>query len=203
MSGKRHMQRVLYVGQDATNPNDYCPGSVLCLACVQQLRATKINVQDTSVLRQRASLPAWLNGTPILIDNQGGRPMRGMEAYRYLQSLVQQESTDDTLRQRRPTPQRPMKAASAPPARIDPSMTRQPAAKQRPRIPQSDVRDFEDAVVDDQTMSDDEDALQDATAHGNATTSFSNDKVTEDDLQRFMQQRNASPASASHQSQSA
>lgn len=198
------MQRVLYVGQDATNPNDYCPGSVLCLACVQQLRSTKINVQDTSVLRQRTSLPAWLNGTPLLIDDQGGRPMRGMEAYRYLQSLVQQESTDTATRRRRP-PRAAMKATAPPPmARIDPSMTRQPAAKQQPpRIPHGDVRDFELAENggdDDQAMSD-EDGLQDATMHGSAASSFSNDKVTENDLQRFMQQRNASPASAT-QSQS-
>ena len=40
-----------------------------------------------------------------------------------------------------------------------------------------------------------EDAPQDATMHG-VDAINSNEKVTDQDLQRFMQQRNASPASA-------
>ena len=42
-----------------------------------------------------------------------------------------------------------------------------------------------------------EDAPQDATSHGlDSAMNSSNEKVTDQDLQRFMQQRNASPASA-------
>lgn len=191
------MQIVLYVGQDATNPQDYCPGSVLCLASVQKLRA-KINVQDTSVLRERASLPAWLNGTPILIDDQGGRPMRGMEAYRHLQSLVQKEAVEDRARERRPAARQAK--AEAPMTRIDPAMTRQPSAKRTHLRPAEKDEPEEAFALSD---GDDDETPVDATAHGQAASgAFSNEKVTDDDLQRFMQQRNASPAASASPNQS-
>ena len=160
---------------------------------MQKLRTVKINVQDTKVLRKRANLPEWLNGTPILIDDQEGRPLRGMQAYRYLQDLVQQEESQAHTR----TNTVARKAVSSvAPTRIDPEVTRQPSASVRQRSaapPQPPSTE----PYDENDHEEEEDMPQDATAYGHAAErSYSNDKVTDDDLQRFMQQRNASPASA-------
>ena len=114
-ASEQQTMKVLYVGHDRENPVDYCPGSVLCLSCVQKLRYTNIRVQDTAILRKHSALPEWLNGTPILIDDENGMPMRGIEAYRFLQSLVDGERAHPPVETGAEAAEPPQAAAAAPP----------------------------------------------------------------------------------------
>ena len=184
--------KVLYVGHDLEHPSDYCPGSVLCLSCVSKLRHITIRVQDTRILKQHAPLPDWLNGTPILIDENEGNPICGIHAYRFLQELVHKEDAElINLEQKRP------RAPAEQPSnhRMQPINTRQPSAKRRDVREEETPQALQESVMPD---FEDDDEAQDATSHGiSHSASMSNDKVTDGDLQRFMAQRNASPASAS------
>lgn len=189
--------RVLYVGHDHDVPEDYCVGSVLCLSCVRNLTSVQIRVQDTAILRQHATLPPWLDGTPILIDDEEGEPLRGTAAYRALQALVSEER----LAKRRQAP-----AASAhhdagggaPPPRLQPMASRQTGpAEPEPFAAPAHRADAPPPPLLDGESDGELEQGQDATDNGRATSvPSSNEKITEDVLQRFMEQRKASPASA-------
>ena len=80
-----------------------------------------------------------------------------------------------------------------------PTQTRQPA--ERPRAPPKQAVNVGGGPGPEHMGTADEDDVNDegfdATANGQVTNApISGDKITEDDLQRFMQQRNSSPASA-------
>lgn len=177
--------KVLYIGHDNSNPNDYCPGSVLCMSCVQKLPNSKIRIQDTSVLREHSNLPEWLNGTPILIDDRDARPLRGIQAYRFLQQMVLEEKRV----QRTPPPR----------AETNPRKRQNPETKPRMQPAVTRQTDDEETMFSNMNQPEIIDDMQDATENGTiANQMASSDKVTDADLQRFMAQRNASPASANN-----
>lgn len=187
---RKRTMKVLYVGHDRENPADYCPGSILCLSSVNKLHHTNVRVQDTTILRQHSKLPDWLNGTPILIDDENGVAIRGIDAYRHLQSLVATEREHPVVENK------PDSASTAPP-RMQAIPTRQTASKKEGDMFVAPQQQQPSAQTVDTMGFDDDDAPQDATSHGVDST-MNNDKVTDQDLQRFMQQRNASPASAAN-----
>ena len=177
--------KVLYIGHDNENPSDYCPGSVLCMSCVQKLSNTKIRIQDTSVLRKHAQLPEWLNGTPILIDDRDANPLRGIQAYRFLQKMVIEEK----------------RVERTPPSRTETNHRKKQNPETQPRMQPAVTRQTndEEAMFAHMNEPEPDDEMQDATENGTiASQMSSSDKVTDADLQRFMAQRNASPASANN-----
>ena len=203
--------KVLYVGRSNSDPEDFCPGSMVCMSLVERFRE-QIQVQDCSILRQSQELPPWLNGTPIFVDQTQGIPHRGSEAVRELQRLLRSETP--TSQSRRPSdpdddddnqPSSPRRAPprgsvqQGPPRMAPPAQTRQPS--QQPGIPVKQPStpvsclgpESMGAAKDDEV---DDDGF-DATDNGSTSNApIGSEKLTENDLQKFMELRNSSPASA-------
>lgn len=191
------IMKVLYVGHDNTEPNEFCPGSTVCMALVEKISA-KIRVQNCDILRQHQDLPEWLNGTPILIDDVAQEPHRGTEAVRVLQKILKMEEAARKAEPMEPPPlsQKPAAAARtvahAPP-RMDPAQTRQPSSSKQP-----EETEVESAMLDAELP----DTTQDATANGSVeNVPLGNGKIDDNDLQRFMEARKNSPASATASTQ--
>lgn len=199
---------MLYVGRDRSDPNKFCPGSMVCMSLVEKIQ-TPIQVQDCSVLRRHQRMPDWLNGTPIFVD-QGGdaEPLRGTEAVRALQRLLsaqpldEDEEDDDDVVVAEPRP-----SGAAMPRMQQPIATREPSARPTrtdivPPPPLSggasgQVARPDDAFASIETTEDE--LLPDTMANGTSGSSNApvrDGKVTDDDLQRFMEARKQSLASA-------
>lgn len=138
---------VLYVAHDLENPDSMCPGSSVCLSIVEKMEEDIINIQDCDVLRQSKVLPEWLNGTPILIDDDEAIPHKGKEAIHKLRMLQK-------------------------------SFPRKEKAK---NILSQETKDENDLSADFQM---DVQPIEEN----------SSGKITEQDLQRYMEARNSSPA---------
>ena len=80
---------VLYVAHDKDDPSEMCPGSTVCLALVNEIKEGYINVQDCDILSQTKALPDWLNGTPIVINDEDGIAHRGKDAIKKLRQFSQ------------------------------------------------------------------------------------------------------------------
>lgn len=143
-----------------------------------------VQVQNCTVLRQSTTLPAWLNGTPIYVDQDAGYgPLRGGEAIRALQELLETERAEKNEESRGRAPARPPGA----PPRMQPSMTRQPSEQSREDAPATTMPPQMDEI----------DEAMDTMANGaSSNAGVSDAKVTDDMLQRYMEARNSSPASA-------
>lgn len=140
---------VLYVAHDKNDSRYMCPGSTVCLSLLQSLPANTINVQDCDVLRQAKSIPDWLNGTPILINDQEGIPYRGKEAIAKLRRIVEEYDIEDK-------PQSNSTNVLEPKAQAEPDIA---------DVFTMDVKPMEETK---------------------------DNKITEADLQKFMEQRNQS-----------
>lgn len=183
--------KVLYVGRDREDPSEYCPGSVVCMSLVEKIEFEEIEVQDCNILRRTQNLPSWLNGTPILIDREDGTPYRGRAAVQHLREILKHQ---DMRKRAAPPPSVPAarskRHTSAPPPRMEaPAMS-------RTGVDQGNERLGDDFGSDDDDNSgnfqNDEFAVQ-------SNAPIGNEKVTENDLQRYMEQRNSSPAAQSMQ----
>lgn len=179
------MQYVLYVGRDKHRPADFCPGSLVCLSIVEKIQQSDIDVQvqDCTILKQSQQLPDWLNGTPILVcRGEDLDPQRGRAAVDALLELRRRQESGAALgRQKAPSSSRP------PPARIEAVQTRQHAA-------QADLPPEPPMGFADDNVFEDEEEMVGGSSSVNAQ--IRSDKVTEEDLQKYMQQRNLSAASA-------
>ena len=81
---------VLYVGSDKYDHDMMCPGSMICLALAEQIPDESVSVQNCDILRttDNISLPDWLNGTPIFINEDEGIPYRGRDAVNQMKRLL-------------------------------------------------------------------------------------------------------------------
>lgn len=79
---------VLYVATDKNDPEDMCPGSIVCLFLSEKFPAGTISIQNCDILRQSKKLPDWLNGTPIFVNEDEGIPHKGKDAIKRMQQLV-------------------------------------------------------------------------------------------------------------------
>ena len=195
------MKRILYVGRDKYNPDEFCPGSVVCMALVEQI-ATKIEMQDCSILIQSTELPDWLNGTPIYIDDVAGEPLRGRDAIHALRQILNEERIQNAQQE----DEKALNKVSAKQTRtevkgrIDPEVTRTGALKEAEVLAK---RETKHAPAQSETFADDDDAPEhDADfgpLSGDGNVPIRDDKITEADLQRFVEMRNKSPAAAKSQ----
>lgn len=195
--------KILYIGHDKTEPAYYCPGSTVCISLVEKL-SQRVRVQNCDILRQHEDMPDWLNGTPILIDEEEQHPRRGTEAIRYLQHMLKQEEKLVSEATERNEESISPSAASRPvvhaPPRIEARQTRQPSSRPRTQPRELSREEIESAMIEEEEP----DTAQDATANGNvgalnSNVPVGNGKINDDDLQRFMEARKNSPASASPQ----
>ena len=188
--------KVLYVGRDRDDPSEFCPGSLVCMSLVEKLDDDAIQIQDCSILRQSQELPDWLNGTPILIDRNSPMPLRGTQAVRMLQSILKIQDERRSARAARPEKPKPPPRGAMP--RMQPIATRQPSSQSQsherqeqppPNFGLLGTNDNEDDEDDVEPM----DTMSNGAA---ANVQIRDDKVTEDDLQRYMEARKQSAASA-------
>lgn len=185
--------KVLYIGHDFGEPSEFCPGSTLCLALVEKITTIPIRVQNCDILRKHQELPAWLNGTPILIDDEDEEALRGTQAVRYLQSVVRRE--EETVREEAPSQTAGGRIAAQATPRLTPAQTRQPSARPRGDASQPPrEQDVESAMLEEEELN----TAQDATANGAGMENvpLGSGKIDDTDLQRFMEARKKSPASA-------
>ena len=201
---------VLYVGRDKDDPSEYCPGSLVCMSLVEKIEED-IQIQDCNILKSSQALPSWLNGTPILISRKDPEPHRGTEAVRVLQFMLREQQRnpgsnnydEESHRETVPRVTTRQQQNAAPPRMMPGQMTRQPSEKRQLAEPHRHLTTQGDPIRPDVHDGEDEEAM-DTMANGAATQYNSNirdDKVTEQDLQRYMEARNASAASAGNTGQ--
>lgn len=158
---------VLYVGSDKNDKSRPCPGSEECLTLARRI-ADQVSVQDCDVLRKKQTLPAWLNGTPILVNRNDPVPLRGTDAIEALSKLV----------------------ASSPPSgssgKIDSvSLETEQAAMRQPSAPTTT------AEAANASSSSPAESLDDNFKMDADPSKMPQGKVTEADLQKAMAERNA------------
>lgn len=168
---------ILYVSSDKTDPDVMCPGSIVCLAMAEKIPDSIISIQNCDILKQKKKLPPWLNGTPILINEEEQVPYRGRDAMKQMHILAESIPTPyveetEVINTRRKDPVREN------PDIIDDRMANDSTA------PQNDSDPFHIDVATD------------------AVIEPASGKVTEQDLQKYMEQRNQSLASQQPKQQS-
>ncbi len=161
---------ILYIGADKHDASEYCPGSIVCLSLVEKIDA-KIRVQDCNILTIDKKLPYWLAGTPTLVDDAKTpmTPLKGTRAVRHLQHMLREQCSQNKSHK-----------------------TQVARSKQHVAANTETKRDDISPMGDDTAM---DEEPGDATSNGaNATEYTNNGKVTEADLQHFMEMRNRSQA---------
>ena len=198
------IMKVLYVGHDKIDPTMFCAGSLVCMSLVDKLDED-ITVQDCTVLREAQELPEWLNGTPILIDGDNPVPTRGTDAVRMLQAMIKKQNhrltqvpkSGSAVGKRAIAPSadgmRPQSSGVVP--RMHPVATRQPSSirRQQPIAPDQTPGSY----LQLDNSGDDTDNEEQIHASSSVTNAqIRDEKVTDDDLQRYMEARKQSAASA-------
>ena len=182
---------VLYVGSDKYDNELMCPGSMICLALAEQIPDEIVSVQNCDILRKtdNISLPDWLNGTPIFINEDEGIPYRGRDAVnqlkRVLSSVLQKNKTSrepiqmSMGQQMQPSMGQQMQPTMS--QQMQPTMSQQ----MQPSMGQTSANTEKDSLEDHFKM---DVVVQDEEPRSG--------KITEQDLQKYMELRNNSPASA-------
>ena len=177
---------ILYVASDKDNPTELCPGSIVCVNISEKLPEDFLQIQNCDVLRQKnAELPDWLNGTPIFINSDEEVPYRGKDAIKKLQAIFR--NYEHHLKQQETAN---MKSQISNNSKSHRSQQQQ---QQRQYEPQQQRQKEESHAQ----FSLNEESLDDAfkiNADPNAMETSSG-KITEQDLQKYMEQRNQSKAS--------
>lgn len=79
---------VLYISQDKQNSEVFCPGSRECLKAINGNEAY-VNIQNVDAMLERGiELPPWLNGTPILVDVESKRALKGSDAVKGIVEII-------------------------------------------------------------------------------------------------------------------
>ena len=167
---------VLYVGSDKYDDELMCPGSMICLALAEQIPDDSVSVQNCDILRKtdNISLPDWLNGTPIFINEDEGIPYRGRDAVNQLKRILA------NVLQKNKTPKMNQQ--------MQPSMNQQLQSGMGQQMQRSTGQ--ASAAADNDSL--DENFKMDVVIQEEEPRSG---KITEQDLQRYMELRNNSPAS--------
>ena len=170
---------VLYVGSDFNEEDAMCPGSTVCLALAEKIPDEALSIQNCDILRKTTiEFPDWLNGTPILINEEEGIPYRGTDAVRKMREVVKEHEKSANSEHSR------KKNSSS-----DQSRDREPQKGQGQKAQKAQkAQDSPAQSLDDHF-----------TMEVSPQTETRTDKVTEQDLQKYMEMRNASPASAQPQ----
>jgi len=171
---------VLYVGSDLNEEDAMCPGSTVCLALAEKIPDEMLSIQNCDILRKTTiEFPDWLNGTPILINEEEGIPHRGTDAIRKMREVIKEHEKNANSGHRR------QKNNSS-------DQSREPQSSQKGQGQR--VQNAQKAQ-DSPAQSLDDHFIMEVSPQTETRT----DKVTEQDLQKYMEMRNASPASAQPQ----
>ena len=164
---------VLYVGRDKYDSSIFCPGSTVCISIAEKLQP-HVTIQDCSVLRENQQLPSWLNGTPIYVSENEGVPYRGRDAIHHMHILVRQTKKSSPSR-------------SANNAQNTPRPDIQIAARR------SNIQMEQDTIESAKSKGCDEEGISDPfeDISGSGVKITENGKITNQDLEKFMQSREA------------
>lgn len=163
---------VLYVASDKQDKKVMCPGSTVCIALAKDIPENMLSIQNCDILKQSTQeIPDWLNGTPLLINEKEGIPYRGREAINKMHELINLIKSKPKKR-REPEAQLPNQQNSNQTLQ-ESSINNQPS-------------NDGPSSLDDHFKMDVQPQLEETRS----------DKITEQDLQKYMELRNASPASA-------
>jgi len=171
---------VLYVASDKNDRKVMCPGSTVCISIAKDIPEHVLSIQDCDILKQsKQEIPDWLDGTPLLINEEEGIPYRGREAISKMHEI---SSFVKAKSKKRRESQKQAHAQLPPP----------PPPQQQQN---NENRDFQ--LPNDATNSAQQSSLDDHFKMDvQQLDETRSDKVTEQDLQKYMELRNASPASA-------
>ena len=178
---------VLYVSADKQDDTLMCPGSIVCIALAEKIPSSRISIQNTDIIRETTSdLPEWLNGTPILINEIDGIPYRGKDAIKQMHFII------DSL----PEPE------------ISHANTQNQTQKQVPNAQPSlsrNVQSIDENMNSSQPIQSIQENVSNKSPESMLDDHFKievspqietrSDKVTEEDLQKYMEIRNQSMAS--------
>jgi len=169
---------VLYVASDKYDNKVMCPGSTVCISIAKEIPENVLSIQNCDILKQSTQeIPEWLDGTPLLINEEEGVAYRGREAISKMHELANIMKRKTRKRETKQVPQN--------------QVPQNQAQNQVPQnqVAQNQVHDFnpqENSSLDDHFKMDVQPQLEETRT----------DKITEQDLQKYMELRNASPASA-------
>ena len=154
---------ILYVAKDKNDTKKYCKGSTTCINMLNVVPEGFATVQDVHVLMDSQELPSWLDGTPILVDTSLNEIYKGSDAIYHLSEVLTRLEMTETFE----TPKEKANVQQRQPPRSD-EMVETSA---------NDGGSIEDVFAID----------KDAQARAN---SASDSKVTSDEVQRLMEERN-------------
>ena len=140
----------------------------MCINFVKQLPSSQVTVQDCDVLMKSQQLPKWLNGTPTLVNTANFAPFKGSQAINHLSELVAAHVGSSKGQ-----------ASSTP---VSKNAVSKNATEQTSTI------EFEVDDPDEQMTN-----LLPPTGHDVQDVQISDGKVTDQDLQAFMQMRQQKP----------
>jgi len=156
---------VLYIASDKDDDESMCPGSIVCLSIAEKLPDNMISIQNTDILRKTKEMPPWLNGTPIFINENEAFPYKGKDAIRKLQQVY--NSIQDA------------------------KQTKTPAISAQVSHSSNQISNVEDTQSTNGGL--DDHFKMDVNLQ-NVDANASSGKITEQDLQKYMEQRNNSAA---------
>lgn len=92
---ERQMTHVLYVAHAVHDEDALCKGSTLCVNIAKSMhKRDMVAIQNVDILRKKQPLPSWLNGTPILVDRTTNMIYKGTNAINEMKRLKMASSEE-------------------------------------------------------------------------------------------------------------
>tara|TARA_B100000787_G_scaffold65906_2_gene48330 strand:+ start:1348 stop:1860 length:513 start_codon:yes stop_codon:yes gene_type:complete len=87
MSEQTYKRYVLYISSDDADATQFCYGSRECLKLIEPIKED-VTVQHVDrMLEAGVEIPDWLDGTPILVNTVEKSALRGTGVYEYLKGI--------------------------------------------------------------------------------------------------------------------
>jgi hypothetical protein len=163
-----------------------------------------IVVQNCHLLRKERELPDWLNGTPILARDDGSPPLRGREALQHLRALLKEQPNVPVATEEEEHVSSPQTRSLPARSRAPPPPPRAPPPRAPPPRAPSEQAQFTPIASASAAFGEEETEnvpLFDAEGDDAGNARIGSGKISDEDLQKYMNARNQSPASAAPEAQ--
>lgn len=87
MSQQTYKKYVLYISSDDADATQFCYGSRECLKLIGPVKEDLTVQHVDRMLEAGVELPEWLDGTPILVNTMQKSALRGTYVYEYLKNV--------------------------------------------------------------------------------------------------------------------
>jgi hypothetical protein len=192
---ERQMTHVLYVAHAVHDEDALCKGSTLCVNIAKSMhKRDMVAIQNVDILRKKQPLPSWLNGTPMLVDRTTNMIYKGTNAISEMKRLKMASSEEIEVEiQSQPQVIQTRGEVKRQPGEVK----RQPGEVKRQ--PEKEEEMGYAHEEDDRPL----DVFQMDTEAAMAAEEARSSKVTEEDLQKFMEARERSLPSGNVQGSAA